>query len=211
MGNKEKNKIPKLTNSTADHWHPFFIFLASLENLHSWLSCLATRLSQAQKLLSEIRSNFPKIGLTLPYKKVFKYYLGREQSFDKGFRFQFLIFSEMANLSLASLIKVLLIKKSVYCRLGECWRLSGDLLKKNAGDCLDICVDRLTISFTSSPPFCFFNCNNLAILFVICDNKHACRRFQMWLQFSPSSLTTLFLQIFTRTKKTFFLERRCGS
>ena len=29
---------------------------------------------------------FPKIGLTLPDKRCLKYYLGREQSFDNGFR-----------------------------------------------------------------------------------------------------------------------------
>ena len=38
-------------------------------------------------------SKFPKISLTLPDKNVF--YLGREQSFDKGFKVQFWIFSEM--------------------------------------------------------------------------------------------------------------------
>ena len=85
---------------------------------------------------------FPKFGLTLPDKKVLKYYLGREQSFDKGFaistfrlaqsrsqrakrpltevegfRVQFSKFSEIhvsaqAKFRLMLLIKVLLIKKA---------------------------------------------------------------------------------------------------
>ena len=41
--------------------------------------------AQAQMLLSEIQN---PLKLVLPYmpKKVLRYYLGREQSFDKGFR-----------------------------------------------------------------------------------------------------------------------------
>ena len=50
--------------------------------------------AQAQMLLSEIQNS---LKLALPYltKKCLKYYLGREQSFDKGFRVQFSIFSEI--------------------------------------------------------------------------------------------------------------------
>ena len=45
-------------------------------------------------LLSEIQNS---IKLALPYltKRCLKYYLGREQSFDKGFSDQFTIFSEI--------------------------------------------------------------------------------------------------------------------
>ena len=50
--------------------------------------------AQAQMLLSEIQNS---LKLALPYltKRCLKYYLGREQSFDKGFRVQFSIFSEI--------------------------------------------------------------------------------------------------------------------
>ena len=46
-------------------------------------------------LLSEIQNS---IKLALPYltKRCLKYYLGRKQSFDKGFRVQFSIFSEIS-------------------------------------------------------------------------------------------------------------------
>ena len=45
-------------------------------------------------MLSEIHNS---LKLALPYlsKRCLKYYLGREQSFDKGFRVQFSIFSEV--------------------------------------------------------------------------------------------------------------------
>ena len=42
-----------------------------------------------------IENRIPKIGLNPPDKMCIKYYLGREQSFDKGFRVQFSIFSEI--------------------------------------------------------------------------------------------------------------------
>ena len=50
--------------------------------------------AQAQILLSEIQDS---LKLALPYltKRCLKYSLGREQSFDKGFRNQFSIFSEI--------------------------------------------------------------------------------------------------------------------
>ena len=50
--------------------------------------------AQAQMLLSEIQN---PLKLVLPYqtKRCLKYYLGREQSFDKGFRVQFSKFSEI--------------------------------------------------------------------------------------------------------------------
>ena len=49
--------------------------------------------AQVQMLLSEIQNS---LKLALPYltKRCLKYYLGREQSFDKGSRVQFSIFSE---------------------------------------------------------------------------------------------------------------------
>ena len=51
-------------------------------------------LAQAQMLLSEIQNS---LKLALPYlgKRCLKCYLGREQSFEKGSRVQFSIFSEI--------------------------------------------------------------------------------------------------------------------
>ena len=51
-------------------------------------------LAQAEILLGEIQNS---LKLALPYqtKRSLKYYLGREQSFEKGFRVQFSIFSEI--------------------------------------------------------------------------------------------------------------------
>ena len=64
--------------------------------------------------LSEIQNSL-KLVLHYLTKRCLKYYLGREQLFDKGLRVQFSIFSEIgfekfAYVSLALLIKVLLIK-----------------------------------------------------------------------------------------------------
>ena len=66
-------------------------------------------------LLSEIPNSI-KLALSCLTKRCLKCYLGREQSFDKGFRAQFSIFSEIGfeNWQISLLIKVLLIKKSVY-------------------------------------------------------------------------------------------------
>ena len=66
-------------------------------------------------LLSEIQNS---LKLALPYltKTCLKYYLGREQSFGKGFRVHFSIFSDIDFVKIgkfqprALLIKVLLIK-----------------------------------------------------------------------------------------------------
>ena len=53
------------------------------------------------------KKHFQLIELALSYqtKRCLKYYLGREQSFDKGFRVQFSIFWKLANLSVALLKK----------------------------------------------------------------------------------------------------------
>ena len=45
-------------------------------------------------LLIDIQNSL-KIGLTLPDKKVLKYYLGRDLSFEEGFKVQFSTFSEI--------------------------------------------------------------------------------------------------------------------
>ena len=60
---------------------------------------------QAQMLLSEIQNS---LKLALPYltERCLKYYLGREQSFDKGFRVQFSIFSEIGFENLAFMYAV---------------------------------------------------------------------------------------------------------
>ena len=57
-------------------------------------------LAQAQMLLSEIQNS---LKLALPYlgKRCLKCYLGREQSFEKGFRVQFRIQPSVAYKSVA--------------------------------------------------------------------------------------------------------------
>ena len=72
-------------------------------------------------LLSEIQNS---LKLTLPYltKRCLKYYLGREQSFGKGFRVQFSIFSEVLKIGKfqpsVAYKSVAYKRKSVYSQIG---------------------------------------------------------------------------------------------
>ena len=67
-------------------------------------------------LLSEIQNS---LKLALPYqtKRCLKYYLGRAQSFDKGFRVQFSIFSEIPTIGSVAY-------KSVACKIKKRVRYS---------------------------------------------------------------------------------------
>ena len=86
MGNEKKNV--DLRNNFQQN-----LFLREYE-LHAFFINNGFFSAQAQMLLSEIQNS---LKLALPYqiKRCLKCYLGKEQSFDKGFRVQFSIFSEI--------------------------------------------------------------------------------------------------------------------
>ena len=126
------NIIYKIISKKADLLYVYYIF-SLFWNIYCLLCCVKDTLFYSLTLLhtfllamlffrpgsnvAQRNSNFPKIGLTLPDKKVFKMLVSKSAIIWQRFQSSVLNifrdrFWKLANFSLALLIKVLLIKKA---------------------------------------------------------------------------------------------------